>query len=319
MNTLLFDPLYPSIYNCTSFLATVVVPPIQLREIIIGTAYIVLGSIYEICYIPCFIAMILTPGLRRHSCYKIMICLAVVDILVVPLNAIISGVFLLLGVTFCSCPTFMYIIGCAALSLWTGSCALCSILALTRLVELICPRLHKIIFEGNRIYFWLCGAFLYMSYFFFFTNPLLFSALYAAWFFDPVVGITDRPDVEFDNKSHLANNIAAVTILLVLDVSLFIRIGRKLPITKEKMQQVTLQVALIGTLAIIAALIYIAMQYFPTPYPVIVIGQLTWQAGHGAASFVYFGMNNSIRRAVKRVFWGFWVNKKRSVVPTITR
>uniref|UniRef100_A0A1I7Z605 G protein-coupled receptor n=2 Tax=Steinernema glaseri TaxID=37863 RepID=A0A1I7Z605_9BILA len=343
MNAFLFDPQFPSIYNCSEFRATVVVPPLQLSEVFIGMVYIFLGSVYErkvyhvttniirrrtitqndtvpagllsklgpksivsrpnlnqqsplaymlttflcvdlyvqtlrVFYIPCFIAMVLTPHLRRHSCYKLMICLAVVDILVVPLNAILSGIFLLLGVTYCSCPTFMYVIGCAALSLWTGSCAICSILALNRCIDLICPKVHKRLFEGCKIYFWLVGAFIYMAYFFLFTNPLLFSALYAAWFFDPFVGITDHPDVE-----------------------------------------VTLQVALVGTLAIIAALIYIAMQYFPTPYPVIVIGQLAWQAGHGCAAFVYFGMNNSIRRAVKRVFWGLLMGKSRSVVPTISR
>ncbi|TMS34786.1 hypothetical protein L596_002307 [Steinernema carpocapsae] len=323
MNAFLFDPKFASTYNCSAYLAKVAVPPLEIREVFIGLVYIILGIIYEVAYIPCFIAMIMTPALRRHSCYKIMIALAMVDIMVIPINAILSGVFLLLGISYCNCPTLVYVVGCAALALWTGACALCSILALNRCTDLLCNNFHKKIFNGSKIYLWLLFVFLYMAYFFFFTNPLLFSALYSAWFFDPFVGISDQPDVGFDNMPHLVNNITAVVILVVLDSTLFLRIIRKIPIAKERVghirTQVTLQVALIGTLAIVAAVIYIIMQYISTPYSVIVVGQLAWQAGHGAASFVYFGMNNSIRRAIKRVFWDIIPPKNRAVVATVSR
>ncbi|KAK6061278.1 hypothetical protein COOONC_01054 [Cooperia oncophora] len=46
---------------------------------------------------------------------------------------------------------------------------------------------------------------------------------------------------------------------------------------------------------LIAALIYVYMNFFPTPSYFVVIGHICWQLGHGFPAFVYLFLNRTIR------------------------
>lgn len=68
---------------------------------------------------------------------------------------------------------------------------------------------------------------------------------------------------------------------------------------------------------LIAALIYVYMQFFATPKWLILIGHMSWQAGHGTTflirikhqnvtgipAFVYLLMNKTIQYELRRFFF----------------
>jgi hypothetical protein len=64
-------------------------------------------------YIPFMIAM-LKPEFIQHSCYKIMFLIAVIDLFVLPCNAIIAGIQCMFGLHFCANPTLFF---------WSGAIA----------------------------------------------------------------------------------------------------------------------------------------------------------------------------------------------------
>ncbi|GMR31089.1 hypothetical protein PMAYCL1PPCAC_01284, partial [Pristionchus mayeri] len=52
---------------------------------------------------------------------------------------------------------------------------------------------------------------------------------------------------------------------------------------------------LICCVNLVAALVYVYMNFFPTPPPIIIAGQVAWQLSHGSPPFIYFALNKSIR------------------------
>lgn len=68
----------------------------------------------QICYIPCI--LVIKKQLNNSSAYKFMYFIGIVDLLTLPLNAILTGYFGYIGAVYCSFPNLMYIIGCFGLS-----------------------------------------------------------------------------------------------------------------------------------------------------------------------------------------------------------
>ncbi|GMT22649.1 hypothetical protein PFISCL1PPCAC_13946, partial [Pristionchus fissidentatus] len=47
---------------------------------------------------------------------------------------------------------------------------------------------------------------------------------------------------------------------------------------------------------LVAALIYVYMNFLPAPPAVIVAGQIAWQLSHGSPPYIYLSLNKSIRQ-----------------------
>ncbi|KAF8372629.1 hypothetical protein PRIPAC_79058 [Pristionchus pacificus] len=70
------------------------------------------GMLCELLYIPCIYALHNEIGL---SCYRIMLWLAIVDVIAILCNSICFGFFLIEGTVFCSRPWSVWIVGCVGL------------------------------------------------------------------------------------------------------------------------------------------------------------------------------------------------------------
>ncbi len=81
---------------------------------ILGSTYIALGTIYLIPYIPCIIVM-LQNKLYKMSCYKIMIFMAILDLLNLFSAAFLAGYYSIIGRSYCPGDKFMTTVGAVAL------------------------------------------------------------------------------------------------------------------------------------------------------------------------------------------------------------
>ncbi|KAK0395088.1 hypothetical protein QR680_001110 [Steinernema hermaphroditum] len=292
---------FTSLYDCSNF--SEAAHPIKERQnVILGSVYMFLGSVYIIFYLPCLVVMT-KPNLMRYSCFKFMLVLGIIDVVTVTENALITGYLEIVGGVYCTYPNFIYMVGCLSLGLWCCACMLCIILAFNRCVDMCRPDLTEKLFGGFRTYMWFALAFCYWFYFVAFTKPLIFTGYYAAWFFDPFVGMDVEPNFAFSNFPHTANNVTNIVVLSgtygFLCILLFkkSRMSNSAAISRVQ-KQIFVQSCSICMLNMTAAVIYVYMQFFVAPPFVVVIGQLTWQAAHGAGSVIYITMNKTIRRGV---------------------
>ncbi|TKR89815.1 hypothetical protein L596_013859 [Steinernema carpocapsae] len=111
------------------------------------------------------------------------------------------------------------------------------------------------------------------------------------------------------NGSNFSLKIAKSTSVIVLLSILYTLICTSFYFNKRfygvsakmsKVQrQVFIQVFWIAMLNFAAAAIYVSMQWVDISFAIIVIDQMTWQAGHGGAAIIYLVFNRTINRRVK--------------------
>ncbi|KAK0401762.1 hypothetical protein QR680_015957 [Steinernema hermaphroditum] len=276
----------------------------------IGLINIISGVFFIAIYIPCLIVM-LRPELIRYSCFKIMLYLGIIDIVCLSANALLTGVLSLIGSMPCPYLEYFYPIGCIGIGLWCTQCAACILLAFNRCVDIWKPRILKKSFYGKRTYFWIAACIAYMLYVIMFTRSAFFNSKTYAWYFNPyrdITGVHISDETYYTNKTHFVNNIVVIVVLPVLYffLSLSIRWKSRGHTNRNltRMQiQVTIQSFFVCLLNFTAAVLYIYMQFFPTPMPVVVFAQVTWQFSNGGGALIYLSMNRTIRRnAMKLVF-----------------
>ena len=101
--------------------------------------------------------------------------------------------------------------------MWGCTCATCIILAFNRTLDLAAPNISRILFEGNRTFFWYIIPVLWGGYFILFCYPHVYTTIAFAFFFDPYYGI-NIPGIAHNDSMrphyvHSTNNIV-ITICL---------------------------------------------------------------------------------------------------------
>ncbi|KAI6176024.1 hypothetical protein M3Y97_00753900 [Aphelenchoides bicaudatus] len=280
----------------------------------IAATYTCIGLMFEILYFPCLYVMA-SPKFLRLSCYKIMYYLGVIDVLCIVINSLISGYLSYKGAVFCDYPDLMYIAGGISTGLWCSACMACMLLALNRLFDLLKPNWMETLFGGNKTYIWLLAPVAYGFLFIWREPPLVYSSYHNAAFFDPFTA-TDKADAElYTSWAHTINNITVIIVLCSAYTSLcvYILIRGRLANTgasssnrhglSTMQRQIIAQASMICGLILIAATVYVRMQFFETPGWMIVVGQITWQFSHGGAVFIYLFLNRSMRREIVKTFF----------------
>ncbi|KHJ90414.1 hypothetical protein OESDEN_09744 [Oesophagostomum dentatum] len=271
-------------------------------NVALGVAFICYGVFAEIIY-ALDLAVMLRKDHRRLSCYKIMICLGLFDMTAIVINSFLTGYFWIMGSNYCTSPTLIYIAGAFGLGLWCGACALCFILIINRLLDLWNKDLMQSLFKDGRTYIVLTIPVFYFAYFFFFTAPVLFNSDMASWFFYSFVPGHDP--TKYYNMPHSLNNIfvVAITCLLYVQYSRILmrytKVGSGVSWTQKSF---FIQSAVICAANLIASLIYVYMQFFPTPMFLIYVGHVGWMLGHGCPAIVYLLLNRTIQREVLAMF-----------------
>ncbi|TKR73757.1 hypothetical protein L596_021032 [Steinernema carpocapsae] len=277
-------------------------------NVVLGAFSIITGFIYLSAYIPCLI-VISRKELLKHSCYKIMLWLGLLDCLSVLISCLISGFFSLFGTV--ACPRWAeveYVIGAFAAAAWFSECATCVLLAFNRCVDLWRNKYLLAIFAGNWTYVWIGIMFIYFLCCVVFEKGMIFSTTAYAWFFDPYFGISE---VKVD-KSNFAttlqciNNIGVVALLVSLNMFLICSIAWKTRRSQSnylsRMQKrITVQAIMVCAVNFATAVTYLYMQFVPTPWYFTIIGQVCWQLSSGVAPFIYLALNPTIRQRVAQL------------------
>ncbi|KAI1712056.1 serpentine type 7TM GPCR chemoreceptor srt domain-containing protein [Ditylenchus destructor] len=137
-----------------------------------------------------------------------MFVIGITDCLCMISNAFFTGYFSITGQVFCSNPHLHYWLGLLGLGLWIVETCTDILLALNRCVESTSPRLGDMLFKGKRTWLWFIPVALYSIYFTTFTKPIVFSAVYVCWYFNPHVGyIDDYGQALYGNYIHSIHNM----------------------------------------------------------------------------------------------------------------
>ncbi|KAK6058002.1 hypothetical protein COOONC_04431 [Cooperia oncophora] len=197
-------------------------------------------------------------------------------------NSLLTGYFWLTGANYCMMPLLMFLTGAAGLGLWCGACMICLVLVINRLLDLWNKQVMQMLFAGARTYVVLLIPFCYALYFILFTHPVLFNSDHTAWFF---FTFADNHDIgEFHNYPHTVNNLLVVAITCSLYVCysrLLLRLSRGSGKLLWAQKSFFIQTSLICMANVIGAVIYVYMQFLPTPSCLIMIGHICWQLSHG--------------------------------------
>lgn len=225
------------------------------------------------------------------------------------INSLATGFLLINGASFCDYPNFIYISGAIGLGCWCSACLTCLILALNRILDMVCPLVVKIYFRGYRTCVVLFAPILYGLFFTFLTPPLIFSAEHQTWFFDPRTMKGNYR--EYTNMPHTINNFSLVflTCFLYIFFCCKVRIQfkksfrpkrttRQRQVGGEKIIwdltlfntrdyllnsffQIFLQSTLLCLIHLSASVIYVIMQFVEIPKWLTILSQYLWQLAQG--------------------------------------
>uniref|UniRef100_A0A914HSU2 Uncharacterized protein n=1 Tax=Globodera rostochiensis TaxID=31243 RepID=A0A914HSU2_GLORO len=226
---------WEQLYNC-SRVNIADVPLRERQQLVNGTVMLVLFVFFETLYLPCLVAI---WKHREHSCYKFLFYIGVTDVLMLPIQGMLSGIYSVFGVVFCSNPVFNFFIASCGAALFAAESSANFFLALDRLAETVSPKCGKLLFSGGRAWLWTIASSIFGLYYFYMVKPAVFAPTYANWFMNPY---QDFDNVTFDPNDYVNSVILYYDGLLsfgfpavyVIFVALFLR---KLRMKKGVVQQ----------------------------------------------------------------------------------
>ncbi|GMT05094.1 hypothetical protein PENTCL1PPCAC_30651, partial [Pristionchus entomophagus] len=152
---------------------------------------------------------------------------------------------------------------------------------------------------------------------------VIFNSTRQSMFFSPFIGGHNTD--EYVNWPHAVHNMVVASCSCMLYIMLCVVLmlksknmsadGNKARVINNT--PVFVQAMLICCVNLVAALVYVYMNFLPTPPEVIVAGQVAWQLSHGSPPFIYFALNKSIRHfALRSVGLGRLIHKKKVIIST---
>ncbi|KAH7712635.1 Protein SRT-28 a [Aphelenchoides avenae] len=116
-------------------------------------------------------------------------------------------------IVFASRPDLIYVLGSLGLGLWIAESTVAILLAVSRCLEMWSPAWARTVFARKYASLWLIAPSVLALYFAFFTKPILFSGIYASWFFNPHVGYADGGD-RYESIWHTVHNYGLLCSLV---------------------------------------------------------------------------------------------------------
>ncbi|CAL2043749.1 unnamed protein product [Caenorhabditis brenneri] len=288
--------LYPEMYQCPESMRMV-----RTKRPVLGTYFLVSGLFLITLYTPCFIVMVRSKC--RVPAFQVMLILAVFDLLSLSVNSVITGVLDIMGASFCHYPIFIFTAGAIGKGSWMGGCVACILLAVDRCVEVNAKFKLGFLFRKKVFRVVMVLMIVYWIYSCTLTKPLLFTAEYSSWFFDPKIG---KEPTLYHSIDHTINNLvvslATTSLYIYLCYHLIYKIGYSTSMwLYRSKQQIIMQAVILCTFHAVAAYIYVYMQFVSSPPWLIIIGQLAWQWSNGCFCVAYLTLNQAIRNAVVRI------------------
>ncbi|CCD70066.1 Serpentine Receptor, class T [Caenorhabditis elegans] len=283
-------------YNCSDFKPVWPNPNINLYA---GTLDIVYGIIVIMLYVPT--VMVFYKQSHFQACFKIMFFLGLFDIGAILINSITTGFLQIHGASYCDFPNFIYISGSIGLGFWCSACLTCLVLALNRILDMVCPMMVKTYFRGMKTCAVLMAPVLYGLFFAFFTPPVIFSAEHQTWFFDPRT--MKGHYQEYTNIPHTINNFSLVFLTSFLYMFFCFKVRRQFrksfrPKRTARQRQIFLQAFLLCLIHLSASILYVVMQFIEVPKFLTIISQYLWQLAQGCPVIIYLIFNRKVRAAL---------------------
>ncbi|KAL3089358.1 hypothetical protein niasHS_007080 [Heterodera schachtii] len=275
---------FSRLYNCTSYRVDDV-PFEQRQNVPVGISMLAIFFIFSSLHAICLYAML--KFVAQSSAYKVMFLMGVGHICSLFVTALLTGLFSLCGIVFCSAPSMNFFAGSTALFCWSLTTSLSVLLAFERCVEQTLPNLAKSLFQECRIWGWCLAILAYSLYYGFFTIPLTFSGITANWQFDPHVGYLEDSSANGQNlywNSVDAIHTIVVAVLLpslyllfVVMFSLKLTQIKKLPMAESKHRKsVFLQVFILSFVLTIFSINYTLLNFVPVPDLMISVNMYLW-------------------------------------------
>ncbi|KAI6184599.1 Serpentine Receptor, class T [Aphelenchoides bicaudatus] len=286
-------------YNC-SFFDIDKIPFEGRYHPVIGSTIFGLAVIFELLYIPCLISI---NKHAHHPCYNLMRFIGILDVIVMLINGVFTGIGLMKGWVYCSHPQLIYGLGTVVTSLWAVVALASLVLAFNRCVEMFSSELGRSLFGGSKIYIWQVIPIFYGLFFFFFEPPALFSSALCAWFFNPFV-LYHEDYVNYVNNGHSFNNLLVTFGLPALYITFFVALAVRTSLIKhtspqsrssKKQYGMFLQVFAINVVTLLGCVIYVYMQFFTPNMIIVIIGSFAWLLVHGLPSIIYLTLNKTVR------------------------
>ncbi|KAI1715291.1 serpentine type 7TM GPCR chemoreceptor srt domain-containing protein [Ditylenchus destructor] len=270
----------------------------------LGSMHLILATIYQTLYLM-FLCIMLQHRFWKHSCYKLLFLLGVIDFCATVVGGTFYGIFSSHGEIFCTNQKFIYLSGCFQAAFWSAACITALILLINRAIDLVDQKHANFLFADARTYIWFflpISSFLYM---WFYTKPFLFNSITGVSSLNPFIGTTDiKVDtVQYRNVFFDVQNcvIPAVYLYMYLVICVIIVKKTKDGAISAKQKQVMRQSIAMSALFAFTAVTYLVTKYIHTPPIMTVVVQFMWQASHGASVFTYIFVNKSTRRQAVRI------------------
>uniref|UniRef100_A0A1I7SZP3 G_PROTEIN_RECEP_F1_2 domain-containing protein n=1 Tax=Caenorhabditis tropicalis TaxID=1561998 RepID=A0A1I7SZP3_9PELO len=282
-------------YNCTDYKPIVPNPNVNVLNGALDIAY---GIVVIFLYAP---TVVVFHRQSRLACFKIMFFLGLFDIGAIIVNSLITGFLLMKGASYCDYPNFIYIFGSIGLGCWCSACLTCLVLALNRILDMVCPLMVKVYFRGYRTCAVLMAPILYGIFFTLFTTPILFSAEHQTWFFDPRTMKGHYKD--YTNIPHTINNFSLVFLTCFLYFFFCLKVRSQFrksfrPKRTARQRQIFLQSTLLCLIHLSASVLYVIMQFVEMPRCLTIISQYLWQLAQGCPVIIYLLFNRKVRAAL---------------------
>ncbi|KAI1706634.1 serpentine type 7TM GPCR chemoreceptor srt domain-containing protein [Ditylenchus destructor] len=292
-------------YNCSSYDVNSI-PLKQRAHPYRGLLLIMLGSVLEICYVPCIYAMLCRRQRAQH-CYRLMLFLGICEMISLSTDAIMVGMWTLEGSVYCSQPFAIYWICTLGEFLWQIQAVLLISLAINRCLTIYDQYLADRLFKGSRIAVWMMFPILYSSCIVWFAPPLIYNSMMTGLFLNPHLNYLPDNDYYYKPPLFTIHNISTVTIVVMVYLVFAILFFQKLKTIDasrgflkhaKKEFNTFIQVLITCSLLVVSIGGYLLEQHFNDQEWIVLMGTYGFVLFQGSSALVYLLLNRTIRTEV---------------------
>uniref|UniRef100_A0AC35TY36 Serpentine Receptor, class T n=1 Tax=Rhabditophanes sp. KR3021 TaxID=114890 RepID=A0AC35TY36_9BILA len=278
-------------------------------DVLLGSIYLFIGFLFLFLYTLVIFA-ITKKEVLANNFYKLILGIAIADIVSLSCSAICCGYLTVVGSVYCMRPVFTYMVSEFIMVSWGVQSILTISLAFNRCLEVFNKKYADFLFANNRIYIWIIFAAIYALLLGFLTPAILYSSKEKTVFYDPYFAISKiAPTTHvYENAEMAINN---VIVCIALPSLYFILCAKLLQQSRigDQTKNLIIQSMLLSSMMFLASSSYVVMQYIVPSSFVIKLSHLFWVFSSCASVFVYLIFNETIKKHIISDFMPFWVQK----------
>ncbi|CCD67800.1 Serpentine Receptor, class T [Caenorhabditis elegans] len=286
----------PEEYACPDFMTKS-----SRKQPLLGAYFLISGIVFLVLYFLCFLAVLKLN--LKIPVYQLMLVLSIFDILSLSVNSVATGIFDIIGISFCQCPHAIFFLGAIGQASWMSGSACSILLAVERCVEINPKFILERLFRKRVFCCVLATIIIYSIWSVICVQPVLFSIEYSSWFFDPLIG--NDPDIYLCNPDTVNNWVLLTTITALyfyLSYHLLFKFGYSTSIWLYKTRrQIIFQALMLCVFHGIVCGIYEFMKYVYFSHTLVILSQLLWGWSSGCMCIAYLAFNRTIRNSVLKI------------------